>query len=136
MYLAQTNEYKGKFELFITHPTDSGACHELSSALEVLMGGWMCEHTSYHVKEGEKRIYGWALFPIEDPEVEPSIDPAIDDCVKAYIKERFLALCHETVEFGPRHDRSRDWILREGIEVRENVEVECFFFYDDVSRYE
>lgn len=138
MYLAQTDEYKQKFELFITYPNDIELVHKLHSLFYFLTRDFQCEHTSHSV-QGKQ---GWAFFEILDsqdennypPEMEG--EPGLHPEVKKFIRDKIMREIHHDIEYGPAHDRTVDRVLYEGIEIMENVEVDCFYFYDNVKWYE
>lgn len=135
MHLAQTDEWKEKFELFYTHPEDKELKQYLDRAVTALMGE---DNISHSLQDK----HGWAFFPVDDgsdlSEEErymQGVPDPLHPSVKEYIKERLESLFnHEVVHRG--YETSVWQELHEGMERHENVEVDCFYFYDNPSWYE
>jgi len=128
---------KCKFELFITYPKDTELVHRLHTLFYFLTQGFQCEHTSYNV-DGQQ---GWAFFAIpddstEDYPTEMDGEPGLHPEVKKFIRDKVMQEIYHEIEYGPKHDRTRDTELYEGIKIMENVEVDCFYFYDNPKWYE
>ncbi len=124
MHLAETDEFKARFQLFVSFPKDEGLRKVLEQQISGLYAPAAMEHVSFSV-DG---VQGWAFFA--DDEEQLSQD------VVEYIKDRLMSIITHEYEFGPAHDRSSDYKPFEGIVISENVEVDCFYFYDNPRWYE
>lgn len=128
MYLADYDEYRTKFELFITHPDDAELQKKLDKQFSAL--GINAEYTTFRVNERR----GWAFFPEEVDECEEQLHPQ----VKKYLISRIMDLISHEIKVYNRIEQCSDIYEKpyEGIEVMKDVEVECTYFYDNVERYE
>ncbi len=128
MHLADHEEYKEKFELFISFEENTSFGVEFRKVLghqfEAL--GVLEEHTSYRMNE----ISGWAFFSVRS---EQDGDPNWKPNVKEYIVERIMELVTYWKENGEAYPTQEPLT---GIEIQKNVEVDCIYHYDDISRYE
>ena len=56
--------------------------------------------------------------------------------VKKFIIDKVKSMLYHDIEYGPAYDRTRDSVLYDGVEIMENVECDCFYFYDNPKWYE
>lgn len=71
-------------------------------------------------------------YPPEMDNGEPQMHPEVKKFIMAKVKQQI----YHDIEYGPKHNRTRDQELHEGIEIMENIEVECCYFHDDPTWYE
>jgi len=121
MHLADVEEYKHKFEMFVSFPQDLHLKEKLQNQIEALYPEG--ENTSFSVGTS----HGWAFFPDGD---------TIAKQVKDYIMWRLDCILHYEHNCNSPYESYLEHKLHEGITIQKNVEVDCFYFYDDVSRYE
>lgn len=121
MYLADHQQYNQKFELVIIKPDD----RELVSELNMLFRGLsdLPPYTSYYYNDKPC----WAFFDLENDR--------LCEQVKQYIKDRAQQLVHYEDRFSNQYESYCVTQLYDGVEIFEDVEVECVYFYDDPSRY-
>ena len=145
MHLAQVDEYKQKFEYFISFPKCEKVQHRLEDQMDAILGDYLAPHTSHSIDVDGKKVYGWAFFASKDPDndIDDGLpceincpDEELDQKVKEFILHRIKDFMMHEIEYGPAHDRSVDMVLYDGIEFHKDVEVNCFYFYDNPKWYE
>jgi hypothetical protein len=145
MYLAHVDEYKQKFQYFISFPKCQAVTKDLDLQMKALLGDYLGEHTSHSIDVGDEKVYGWAFFAIQDPDndvdaslpcEEAYVEAELFSKVKDFIMDRIKDLMMHDIEYGPAHDRTLDRDFYPGIKIHENIEVDCFYFYDNPKWYE
>jgi hypothetical protein len=131
MHLAQMDEFKANFEIFISHPTDPKERKRMDLQLEGLLqnSALWDEHTSFSVNGRP----GWALF------ISPSSLDISEENLPAEIKVFILDRVMNIVTREKIHTYGdsvfADRVLVDGCEVLYNQEVDCLFFRDDPEWY-
>ncbi len=130
MYLENMDKYKASFELFISFPEENDAWKTILN-LQFDALGCVKENTTFSV-DG---VAGWAFFSLK-PSVKVGFPEAWKPEVKEYVKKRIIELvtypfervyAEENLALNPK--------LCKGIEIKKDVEVDCQYYYDDISRY-
>ena len=125
MHLAEHDEFTVKFGLFISFPSNPETKKRIVPMVEGLCRPLIMSHTTF-THNGKR---GWALFPKDDEW------PALHSEVKSYILEQLNEILSHEIEYGPDHDRTIERRFYEGVEFKQNVEVNCFYFYDNPKWY-
>lgn len=129
MHLAQVESFTQKFELFITYPSDADARSLLRTQIQALFD--VCPHTSFLVAGRS----GWAFFPMGSESDDGSPNPLQNEAVKSYLTDRLMSLLYREVQYETKHSSFTEHVLLDGVEIHEYADVECEYFYDNISWY-
>jgi hypothetical protein len=119
MYLSEYKEYTHKFDLFVTFPHDIQQGLKLEDAFKILLGDQFegDPYTQEHFEVDGQR--GWAFFPEYDGEEYPEYEQ--DIAITEYLRDRILHLVCDP--------------YLEGVEILNNVVVECTYHHDNPNDY-